>query len=326
MSYANWSGGKVFETKFTRHKKWMLGAVVILAAVLCLHLQSASGADLQWNASVPDETHGVADGYRIHWGNSPGIYTGQADTGLSTTWHIPDDWFGQFYFAASAYNTAGQSGYSNEVLFTRNAPSYTGATGLRASRYQVERQNDMAVLVGYSDATVAATRTLVSDYMYYMQFTAVASGTATLGYARFATGATGHCKLAIYNSSGTLLGASNSTAIAAGTVEFAGLSEAITESENYILGIIEGDYTYPNLNLRDNSTTGPRYRSMAYASVGDVVPASDTTWSGYPCLWVEGSTSGASAVKGGRGNLGMLRGMSRRMYLESDFLKPIGGQ
>lgn len=134
----------------------------MLKILLCLLLCFASwtqAADLAWNASVVDEQHAAPDGYRIHWGSEPGVYTGQSDAGLALTWHIPDDWYGQYYFVASAYNSAGQSGYSNEVIFTRDQPQpYTGATGLRASRYQIG--GHMAITVG---AATSDSITGVSD-------------------------------------------------------------------------------------------------------------------------------------------------------------------
>jgi hypothetical protein len=127
-----------------------------LLLVLLLLCGSVQAADLAWNASAVNQACCDAgdctgcdgccqpDGYRIHWGSSSGVYTGQNDAGNNLTWHIPDDWFGSYYFAASAYNATGQSGYSNEVLFTRSQPQeYIGATGLRASRYQSTQGADM---------------------------------------------------------------------------------------------------------------------------------------------------------------------------------------
>jgi len=111
---------------------------ILLCLLLCF-ASWAHAADLSWNASVVDAEHAAPDGYRINWGSTPGVYTGQADAGTALTWHIPDDWYGSYYFAASAYNSAGQSGYSNEVIFTRDQQQYIGATGITASRYQVEK-------------------------------------------------------------------------------------------------------------------------------------------------------------------------------------------
>lgn len=50
------------------------------------------------------------------------------------------------------------------------------------------------------------------------------------------------------------------------------------------------------------------------------------TYSVYQVVSFKASGGGTSAVKGGRGNLGIMRGMSRLMWIENDFLKPIGGQ
>jgi len=133
----------------------------ILSILLLLCGSWAQAADLVWNASVVDEQHAAPDGYRIHWGSEPGVYTGQADAGLALTWHIPDDWYGSYYFSASAYIGTVSSGYSNEVIFTRDQPQqHIGATAITASKLQHQSEPQMAVaqsgtLASYTGGTGA---------------------------------------------------------------------------------------------------------------------------------------------------------------------------
>lgn len=114
----------------------MLKQLLLAFCFVC----SAWGASLEWNASVVDDTHAAPTGYRIHRGPAPGAYDWSVDVGNVLQWPIPDDLFGAYYWAASAYNDAGSSGYSNEVYFTRDAPPvYVGAVNLRASKLQQEQ-------------------------------------------------------------------------------------------------------------------------------------------------------------------------------------------
>ena len=71
---------------------------------------SAGTVGLAWNPSSG------AAGYRVHWGSTPGSYTTSRDVGNTTATVLTgvancDDSF----FAVTAYNAAGESGYSNEV-------------------------------------------------------------------------------------------------------------------------------------------------------------------------------------------------------------------
>lgn len=111
----------------------------ILIICLLLFASIAGAATLQWNASVVDDTHGAPTGYRIHRGTAPGVYDWQIDVGNVLQWPIPDDLYGSYYWASSAYNGAGSSGYSNEVYWQRAPPQYAGATNLRASKLQGEK-------------------------------------------------------------------------------------------------------------------------------------------------------------------------------------------
>lgn len=97
------------------------------------------GASLQWQASAVDAEHPQPDGYRVYIGFSPGVYIFSADVGANLGWVIPDDFFGDYFFAVAAYNSSGEN-FSDELYFRRDAPQtepqYIGAVALRASKLQ----------------------------------------------------------------------------------------------------------------------------------------------------------------------------------------------
>lgn len=135
--------------------------------ILLLIASFAGAASLQWNASVVDEDHAAPTGYRIHRGTATGVYDWQIDVGNAIQWPIPDDLYGSFYWAASAYNSSGSSGYSNEVFWQRappEPPQYIGATNLRASKLQTIG-NDMGFthIASISHIVAATTTTVVLD-------------------------------------------------------------------------------------------------------------------------------------------------------------------
>ena len=62
-----------------------------------------------------------AAGYKVYCGAASGVYGIPVDVG--TALEHPISTPGTYYCAATAYNTAGESGFSNEVFFTlRSAP------------------------------------------------------------------------------------------------------------------------------------------------------------------------------------------------------------
>jgi hypothetical protein len=104
-----------------------------LAILLCF-ATSCLAADLEWDWSQGDG--GAADGFRIHYGSQSGIYTESVDVGLVQQWHVPDAWpNGTYFFAATAYNSAGVSPYSNEAVYVRDIVS--GIQPASGGRYQL---------------------------------------------------------------------------------------------------------------------------------------------------------------------------------------------
>jgi hypothetical protein len=85
-----------------------------LPALLSLLLIPVSFAvTLAWGPS-----DGAA-GYKLYYGTAPRNYTAVVDVGNSTTGRVTNLPVGvPHYFAVTAYNVAGESGYSEEVSFT----------------------------------------------------------------------------------------------------------------------------------------------------------------------------------------------------------------
>lgn len=77
------------------------------------NLTSTAGdgyVDLSWNPSSS------ATGYYVYWGTSQGVYPNRYNVGTATSQRINGLSNGiRYYFAVTARNTAGESGYSNEV-------------------------------------------------------------------------------------------------------------------------------------------------------------------------------------------------------------------
>lgn len=57
-------------------------------------------------------------GYRLYYGTESGLYQNSIDLGLTTRYslsQVPLPGGKTYYFAVTAYNAAGESGFSNEV-------------------------------------------------------------------------------------------------------------------------------------------------------------------------------------------------------------------
>jgi len=84
---------------------------VALAAAAWIATPAAAGTiGLQWGAASG------ANGYRVYWGPSPGNYTNWTDVGNVTEAVLTNvEDCSDSYYAVTAYNSAGESGFSNEV-------------------------------------------------------------------------------------------------------------------------------------------------------------------------------------------------------------------
>ncbi|MBI3805610.1 MAG: fibronectin type III domain-containing protein [Nitrospirae bacterium] len=92
------------------------GAVVLTAMITLFGwtaLANAGNALLSWNPN----TEADLAGYKIYYGPSPGSYGAPIDVGNQTSYTITGLGTQTYYFAVTAYNTAGgESDFSNEVL------------------------------------------------------------------------------------------------------------------------------------------------------------------------------------------------------------------
>lgn len=89
-------------------------AVAILVTLLAFPAL-AGQASLAWNASSST----TVTGYKVHYGTASGSYSTRVDVGNTLSATVPNLTSGtKYYFAVTAYNSAGESGYSNEATAT----------------------------------------------------------------------------------------------------------------------------------------------------------------------------------------------------------------
>lgn len=101
-------------------------------ALWLLVCSSAFAADpiLVWDPNTEPDLAG----YRAYWGTASRSYGPPVNVGLSTTYIVPGLAPGTYYFAVTAYNSAGyESGYSNEVSATVEGPIRLSITSQSAS-------------------------------------------------------------------------------------------------------------------------------------------------------------------------------------------------
>ncbi|MEK9208135.1 MAG: fibronectin type III domain-containing protein [Patescibacteria group bacterium] len=76
---------------------------------------------LTWDAPLCTD-YDCAEGYKVYCGSASGVYGTPVDV-MAALEH-PISTPGKYYCAATAYNTGGESGFSNEVFFTlKSAPA-----------------------------------------------------------------------------------------------------------------------------------------------------------------------------------------------------------
>lgn len=110
-----------------------------VVALACSTAAHAGYRTLSWTASSG------AAGYHVWYGESPNTYTGMVPVGNTTTVTLDVDLDDctRWYFSVTAYNSAGESGYSNEVSWLTPmavdsiAPDDAGATLKQGSQLPV---------------------------------------------------------------------------------------------------------------------------------------------------------------------------------------------
>lgn len=96
-------------------KTTIFGISVLLIFLIGVY-SNALGATLSWTAST-----GEATGYKLYYGTSEGSYTQNVDVGDVTSYStdpLPLTEGTPYYFVVTAYNSSGESGYSNMVSWT----------------------------------------------------------------------------------------------------------------------------------------------------------------------------------------------------------------
>jgi len=98
-------------------KTTIFGISVLLIFLIGFY-SNALGATLLWDASSVEVT-----GYRLYYGTSAGSYSQNVDVGnviSYSTDSLPLAEDTLYYFVVTAYTSAGESGYSNEISWTQN--------------------------------------------------------------------------------------------------------------------------------------------------------------------------------------------------------------
>ena len=98
-------------------KTTIFGIYVLLIFLIGFY-SNVFGATLLWDASPGEVT-----GYRLYYGTSAGSYIQNVDVGnviSYSTDSLPLTEDTLYYFVVTAYNSAGESGYSNEVSWAQD--------------------------------------------------------------------------------------------------------------------------------------------------------------------------------------------------------------
>ncbi|MGB7989286.1 MAG: PKD domain-containing protein [Candidatus Methylophosphatis roskildensis] len=101
--------------RFFSSVKAVAAYLVVLLLALFAHPALAGQAGLAWNASASS----TVTGYKIHYGATSAAYSTHVDVGNSLSATVPNLTAGaKYFFAVTAYNASGESGYSNEASAT----------------------------------------------------------------------------------------------------------------------------------------------------------------------------------------------------------------
>lgn len=149
-----------FLTAFTA----MLSAFYLTAAPVL-----AGTVTLTWTAPTTDSSGnslGELTGYKVYYGTSSGVYSTNVTAGNVTTYQmtLPDG--NTYYFAVTAYNSSGESGYSNEsskAMYDTTAPVISSVASSLSSSTSVtvtwttNESSDSVVYYGVSQTSLTGT-------------------------------------------------------------------------------------------------------------------------------------------------------------------------
>jgi hypothetical protein len=104
-------------------RKTSAAAAVCLILLLVPAAAVAGDVTLQWDANSETDLAG----YRVYYGTASGVYGTPVVIGLTTTYTVANLPAGTYYFAVTAFNSAGlESGFSNEVTATVSGSGSSG--------------------------------------------------------------------------------------------------------------------------------------------------------------------------------------------------------
>ncbi len=161
-----------FEASGNRRPAWVVVAAIIYTT-LVFHVDALAGdATLTW---VPNAEADLA-GYHVYYGTAAGTYSAVTDAGNTTTYTVTGLGVGTYYFAVTAYDTAGnESGASNEVsksvvdttppalsAVTANAITNVGATISWATDEIASSQVDYGTTTAYGTSSALDTALVIS--------------------------------------------------------------------------------------------------------------------------------------------------------------------
>jgi PKD repeat protein len=146
-------GGVMFKV-ISSIKSVAANLVVLLLPLFALPA-FAGTASLAWNASASTSV----TGYKVYYGTASGVYPNQLDAHMALSLTVPSLTAGtKYYFAVTAYNSAGESGYSNEASATIPPAADTQAPTTPANLAAPNRSSNMITLAwGVSTDNVGVT-------------------------------------------------------------------------------------------------------------------------------------------------------------------------
>src|SRR5574341_1445892 len=284
-----------------RFSGWMAATSIILT-IVCSPAVFAADAILSWS---PNTETNLA-GYRVYYGTSSRSYPNVIDVGLVTTYTVTGLGPGTYFFALTAYNTAGaESGVSNEaskVIPDTQPPVISAVTvgGITSAQATVSwTTNEPATsLVEYGTTTtygLQTTENLALAGQHQHQLTGLQAST-TYHYRVLSRDAAGNLATSADRTFTTLAAADTTaptiSAVAAGSVTSSGATITWTTNEGSTTQVQYGPTSAYGATTSLNSTlvtahsqgltgltaTHYHYRVLSRDAAGNLAMSADLTF------------------------------------------------